>query len=98
MDIVAERAARKAAKSEVQSSLKPSPVAGDAKPSPPPRNPILRAAKHAPPLANPKPKAPKLKASDVTESDQGDGSVKRRETIVVVKKRVMRRRMKKRMN
>ncbi|GJX76079.1 hypothetical protein Tco_0322890 [Tanacetum coccineum] len=29
MDIVAERAARKAAKSEVQSSLKPSPVAGD---------------------------------------------------------------------
>ncbi|GKC73584.1 hypothetical protein Tco_1119467, partial [Tanacetum coccineum] len=114
---------RKAAKSEVQSSLKPSPVFGDAatkrplkitfkrkqnplhakpkvisklksptkhapkpevksklkspakaKPSPPPRNPILRAAKHAPPPANPKPKAPKLKASDVTESDQGDGS------------------------
>ncbi|GJW37405.1 hypothetical protein Tco_0060325 [Tanacetum coccineum] len=32
MDIVAERAARKAAKSEVQSSLKPSPVAGDVKP------------------------------------------------------------------
>ncbi|GJW01805.1 hypothetical protein Tco_1557056 [Tanacetum coccineum] len=29
MDIVAERAARKAAKSKVQSSLKPSPVAGD---------------------------------------------------------------------
>nr|GEV57301.1 hypothetical protein [Tanacetum cinerariifolium] len=29
MDIVAERAARKAAKSDVQSSLKPSPVAGD---------------------------------------------------------------------
>nr|GEV45478.1 hypothetical protein [Tanacetum cinerariifolium] len=29
MDIVAERAARKEAKSEVQSSLKPSPVAGD---------------------------------------------------------------------
>ncbi|GJW01804.1 hypothetical protein Tco_1557055, partial [Tanacetum coccineum] len=123
MDIVAERAARKAAKSEVQSSLKPSPVAGDAatkrplkitfkrkqnplhakpevisklksptkhapkpevksklkspakaKPSPPPRNPILRSAKHAPPPANPKPKAPKLKASDVTEFDQGDGS------------------------
>ncbi|GJZ88947.1 hypothetical protein Tco_0660729 [Tanacetum coccineum] len=117
------RSARKAAKSEVQSSLKPSPVFGDAatkrplkitfkrkqnplhakpkvisklksptkhapkpevksklkspakaKPSPPPRNPILRAAKHAPPPANPKPKAPKLKASDVTESDQGDGS------------------------
>nr|GFB15854.1 hypothetical protein [Tanacetum cinerariifolium] len=31
-------------------------------------------SKHAPPLANPKPKAPKLKASDVTEFDQGDGS------------------------
>nr|GEY60567.1 hypothetical protein [Tanacetum cinerariifolium] len=29
MDIVAERVARKAAKSEVQSSLKPSPVTGD---------------------------------------------------------------------
>nr|GEU92297.1 ulp1 protease family, C-terminal catalytic domain-containing protein [Tanacetum cinerariifolium] len=95
-----EMAAEKAAKSEVQSSLKPSPVAGDAatkrslnitskrnqnllhskhapppaKPSPPLRNPILRSAKHAPPLANPKPKAPKLKAFDVTESDQGDGS------------------------
>nr|GFD44439.1 hypothetical protein [Tanacetum cinerariifolium] len=32
------------------------------------------AAKHAPPPANLKPKAPKLKASVVTESDQGDGS------------------------
>nr|GFA79475.1 hypothetical protein [Tanacetum cinerariifolium] len=29
MDILAEHAARKAAKSEVQSSFKPSPVAGD---------------------------------------------------------------------
>ncbi|GKE93801.1 hypothetical protein Tco_1574896 [Tanacetum coccineum] len=123
MDIVSERAARKAAKSKVQSSLKPSPVAGDAatkrplkitfkrkqnplhakpevisklksptkhapkpevksklkspakaKPSPPPHNLILRSAKHAPLPANPKPKAPKLKASDVTEFDQGDGS------------------------
>ncbi|GJW73503.1 ALP1-like protein [Tanacetum coccineum] len=43
-------------------------------PSPPLRNPILRAAKHAPPPANPKPKAPNLKASNVTESNQGDGS------------------------
>ncbi|GKC81061.1 ulp1 protease family, C-terminal catalytic domain-containing protein [Tanacetum coccineum] len=123
MDIFAEGAARKAAKSEVQSSLKPSPVFGDAatkrplkitfkikqnplhvkpevisklksptkhapksevksklksptkaKPSPPPCNPILRAAKHAPPPDNPKPKAPKLKSSDVTKSDQGDDS------------------------
>nr|GEW65167.1 ribonuclease H-like domain-containing protein [Tanacetum cinerariifolium] len=88
MDIVAERTARKETKSEVQSSLKPSPVAGDAatkrpsakhappsaKPSPPPCNPILRSAKHAPPPANPKLKAPKLKASDVTYADQGDDS------------------------
>ncbi|GKB98896.1 hypothetical protein Tco_0985033 [Tanacetum coccineum] len=84
MDIVAERAPRKAAKSEVQSSLKLSPVADDdpklkisyqAKPVTfLHANPINRAAKHAPPPANPKPKAPKLKASDVTESDQGDGS------------------------
>nr|GFC25120.1 hypothetical protein [Tanacetum cinerariifolium] len=42
--------------------------------SAPPRNPILRSVKHAPPLANPKPKAPKLKPFDVTESDKGDGS------------------------
>nr|GFA17921.1 hypothetical protein [Tanacetum cinerariifolium] len=102
MDILAEHAAKKAAKLEVQSSFKPSPVScGDglihvnidkqfvfrnqkplhskhapppAKLSPPPRNPILRSAKHAPPLANPKPKAPKLKPYDVIESDQGDGS------------------------
>ncbi|GJU18008.1 RNA-directed DNA polymerase, eukaryota [Tanacetum coccineum] len=60
-----------ALKPEVKSKLK-SPA--KAKLSPPPRNPILRSAKHAPPLANPKPKAPKLKASDVTEFDQGDGS------------------------
>nr|GEW16371.1 hypothetical protein [Tanacetum cinerariifolium] len=40
----------------------------------PPRNPILRSAKHVPPLANPKPKAPNLKPSDVTESDQVDSS------------------------
>nr|GEY90704.1 ubiquitin-specific protease 13 [Tanacetum cinerariifolium] len=45
-----------------------------AKPSPLPRNPILISVKHALPLTNPKSKAPKLKASDVTESDQGDGS------------------------
>ncbi|GKB96534.1 FAR1-related sequence 5-like protein, partial [Tanacetum coccineum] len=32
------------------------------------------SAKHAPLPANPKPKAPKLKASDVTEFDQGVGS------------------------
>ncbi|GKE41073.1 hypothetical protein Tco_1464478, partial [Tanacetum coccineum] len=31
-------------------------------------------AKHVPPPANPKPKAPKLKAFDVIESDQGDCS------------------------
>ncbi|GJY05641.1 peptidase C48, SUMO/sentrin/Ubl1 [Tanacetum coccineum] len=60
-----------APKLEVKSKLK-SPA--KAKPSPPSRNPILRAAKHAPPPANPKPKDPKLKASDVTESDQGDDS------------------------
>ncbi|GJV83677.1 hypothetical protein Tco_1523575 [Tanacetum coccineum] len=60
-----------APKPEVKSKLK-SPA--KAKPSPPPRNPILRSAKHAPPPANPKPKAPKLKASDVTEFDQGVGS------------------------
>nr|GEU48854.1 ulp1 protease family, C-terminal catalytic domain-containing protein [Tanacetum cinerariifolium] len=107
MDILAEHAARKAAKLELQSSFKSSPVVGDdglkhvntdkhykvsfnskrnqkpfhskhaipaAKLSPPPRNAILRYAKHTPPLANPKPKAPKLKPSDVTESDQRDGS------------------------
>ncbi|GKA55234.1 hypothetical protein Tco_0754183 [Tanacetum coccineum] len=60
-----------APKPKVKSKLK-SPA--KAKPSPPPRNPILRSAKHAPPSANPKPKAPKLKASDVTEFDQRDGS------------------------
>ncbi|GJT63304.1 hypothetical protein Tco_1006837 [Tanacetum coccineum] len=60
-----------APKPEVKSKLK-SPA--KAKPSPPPRNLILRSAKHAPPPANPKPKAPKLKASDVTEFDQGVGS------------------------
>ncbi|GJR18145.1 hypothetical protein Tco_0966672, partial [Tanacetum coccineum] len=60
-----------APKPEVKSKLK-SPA--KAKPSPPLRNPILRSAKHAPPPANPKPKAPKLKASDVTEFDQGDSS------------------------
>nr|GEZ83839.1 hypothetical protein [Tanacetum cinerariifolium] len=32
------------------------------------------SAKHVPSLANPKPKAPKLKPSDVTKSDQGDNS------------------------
>nr|GFB73755.1 hypothetical protein [Tanacetum cinerariifolium] len=32
------------------------------------------SAKHAPLLANQKPKAPKLKPFDVTESDQRDGS------------------------
>nr|GEW07471.1 hypothetical protein [Tanacetum cinerariifolium] len=99
MDILAEHAARKAAKLELQSSFKSSPVAGDAtkrpfnskrnkkplhskhasllaKLSPPPRNLILRSAKHAPPLANPKPKTPNLKPSDVIESDEeeGDGS------------------------
>ncbi|GJT06690.1 ulp1 protease family, C-terminal catalytic domain-containing protein [Tanacetum coccineum] len=60
-----------APKLEVKSKLK-SPA--KAKPSPPPRNPILRTDKHAPPPANLKPKAPKLKASDVTKSDQGDCS------------------------
>ncbi|GKD74015.1 hypothetical protein Tco_1332297, partial [Tanacetum coccineum] len=60
-----------ASKPEVKSKLK-SPA--KAKPLTLPRNPILRSAKHAPPPANPKPKAPKLKASDVTEFDQGDGS------------------------
>nr|GEW01670.1 thioredoxin-like protein AAED1, chloroplastic [Tanacetum cinerariifolium] len=32
------------------------------------------SAKHVPPIANPKPKAPNLKPSDVTESDQVDSS------------------------
>nr|GEX42597.1 ELM2 domain-containing protein [Tanacetum cinerariifolium] len=67
MDILAKHAARKAAKLELQSSFKSSPVAGDAATKHP-------STKHASPLANPKPKAPKLKPSDVTESDQGDGS------------------------
>nr|GEZ29010.1 hypothetical protein [Tanacetum cinerariifolium] len=99
MDILAEHAARKATKLELQSSFKSSSVVGDAtkrpfnskrnqkplyskhapspaKLPPPPRNPILRSAKHAPPLANLEPKAPNLKPSDVTESDEeeGDGS------------------------
>nr|GEX25584.1 hypothetical protein [Tanacetum cinerariifolium] len=89
MDILAEHAARKAAKLELQSSFKSSPVSRDAtkrpfnskrnqkpihsKHAPPPRNPILRYAKHAPPLANPKPKAPNLIPSDVTESDEEEG-------------------------
>nr|GFA09841.1 hypothetical protein [Tanacetum cinerariifolium] len=40
----------------------------------PPRNVILRSAKHVPLLANPKPKAPNLKPSGVTKSDQVDSS------------------------
>ncbi|GJT57143.1 hypothetical protein Tco_0992197, partial [Tanacetum coccineum] len=60
-----------APKPEVISKLK---SLAKAKPSPPPHNLILRSAKHAPLPANPKPKAPKLKASDVTEFDQGVGS------------------------
>nr|GEU32295.1 hypothetical protein [Tanacetum cinerariifolium] len=64
------RSILKGIKNHLHSKHAPPP----AKPLPPPRNPILRSAKHAPLLANPKPKAPKLKPSDVTEFDQGDGS------------------------
>nr|GFB93843.1 hypothetical protein [Tanacetum cinerariifolium] len=54
----------------VHSKHAPSPV----KLPLPPRNPILRSAKHVPLLANPKQKAPNLKPFDVTESDQVDSS------------------------
>nr|GFA77477.1 hypothetical protein [Tanacetum cinerariifolium] len=79
MDILAEHAARKAFKLELQSSFKSSPIADDVSGlmwgdwgewS----GGIYGSSKHAPLLANPKPKAPKLKPFDVTESDQGDGS------------------------
>nr|GEU72387.1 ulp1 protease family, C-terminal catalytic domain-containing protein [Tanacetum cinerariifolium] len=77
MDILAEHAARKTAKLEVVVSGVEGYMGDYVLGS----NwltfcPILRSAKHALPLANPKPKAPKLKPSDVTESDQEDGSGK----------------------
>ncbi|GJR13758.1 hypothetical protein Tco_0796410 [Tanacetum coccineum] len=60
-----------APKPEVKSKLK-SPA--KAKPSPSTAILFQESDKAAPPPANPKPKAPKLKASDVTKFDQGDGS------------------------
>nr|GFA57805.1 hypothetical protein [Tanacetum cinerariifolium] len=81
-NILEHMTSRKAAKLELQSSFKSSPVAGDELQSSFKSSPVAGDAtkhpfaKHAPPVANPKPKAPNLKPFDITKSneEEGDGS------------------------